>query len=59
MEKAVRDYLKQIAKKGGESGKGKSKVRGGPDYYRRIALKAAAAKRAKKKSQAKQGRAAK
>jgi len=48
MDKAVRQYLRQIAQRGGQAGTGESKIRGGADYYRRMGLKSAAAKRAKK-----------
>ena len=51
MDKAVRQYLRQIAQRGGQAGTGESKIRGGADYYRRMGLKSAAAKRAKKAHQ--------
>jgi len=35
----IKDYLKQLGKLGGKAGKGKSKVRGDSEYYRRIAKK--------------------
>ena len=51
MEKAIREYMAALGRKGGKA-TGKVKVRGGKEYYRRIALKGNAAKRAKKAQQA-------
>lgn len=48
MDKAIRQYLRKIAQQGGRAGTGKSKIRGGADYYRRMGLKSAMAKRAKR-----------
>ncbi len=50
MQKVVHRYLAKIGKRGGQAGRGASKVRGGPGYYQRIsklAAKARAAKRGK------------
>ena len=44
----IKDYLASIGKKGGEAGKGKSKVRGDAAYYQRISKKAAQARKAKR-----------
>jgi hypothetical protein len=44
---AIADFLARAGKKGGESGKGASKVRGDTDYYKRISAKAAAARKKK------------
>lgn len=45
-DKRAREYLASIGAKGGKA-KGKSKVRGDSDYYKRISQKAAAARKAK------------
>lgn len=46
--KELRDYFASIGSKGGKTA-GKSKVRGGEAYYKRISRKAAAARKAKAK----------
>jgi hypothetical protein len=51
--KVIRDYLKQIAQRGGEAGKGKAKVRGGAEYYKRISRKGVKAREAKRKQESK------
>ncbi len=48
MSESVKDYLARIGKKGGET-KGKSKVRGGAEYYKAISAKAAKARKKKVK----------
>ena len=45
------DYLRQIGSKGGQA-TGESKVRGDAEYYRRISLKAAKARAAKRSANA-------
>ena len=45
--KGAREYLASIGSKGGKA-KGKSKVRGDTDYYKRISQKAAEARKAKR-----------
>lgn len=47
MTKELREHLARLGKKGGET-KGKSKVRGDSEYYKRISAKAAKARKAKK-----------
>lgn len=42
----IKDYLAEIGRRGGQT-KGKSKVRGDSDYYKRISAKAAQARKAK------------
>jgi hypothetical protein len=39
MNDVLRDYLRDIAKKGGSAGRGASKRRGDADYYRDLAAK--------------------
>lgn len=48
LKKVLREYLATIGKRGGESGRGKSKVRGDSSYYKRISAKAAKARAAKR-----------
>jgi hypothetical protein len=48
-DKEVRAYLAKIGAKGGKA-KGKAKLRGGPDYYKAISAKAAAARKKKKRA---------
>jgi hypothetical protein len=48
MKRALREYLAAIGKRGGEAGRGKSKVRGNSSYYKRISAKAAKARAAKR-----------
>ena len=45
--KELREHLARLGNKGGEA-KGKSKVRGDSEYYKRISAKAAKARKAKK-----------
>jgi hypothetical protein len=52
--KAVSDYMASIGKKGGEA-KGDSKLRGDPEYYKRISALAAIA-RAKKRRKKKEAK---
>jgi hypothetical protein len=47
-EAEIRRYLATIGKKGGEAGKGESKLRGGTSYYKRISALAAKARKAKR-----------
>jgi hypothetical protein len=35
----IKKYLAELGRKGGKAGKGKSKVRGGSDYYRKLRMK--------------------
>jgi len=44
----VKRYLASIGAKGGKAGSGKSKVRGGSDYYKRISKLAAKARKARR-----------
>jgi hypothetical protein len=53
-DKAVREFLARIGKKGGEA-EGASKVRGSPEYYKALSAKAAKA-RAKKRKGREQGK---
>lgn len=46
-EEEIKRYLASIGKKGGEAGTGKSKLRGGTSYYKRISALAAKARKAK------------
>jgi hypothetical protein len=46
ISEAVKEYLKEIASKGGKAGKGEAKVRGDRAYYRRISAMAARARKA-------------
>jgi hypothetical protein len=48
-EQEIKRYLASIGAKGGKSGTGKSKLRGGPAYYKRIS-KLAAKARARRQS---------
>jgi hypothetical protein len=48
VEKLIREYLRKIAKRGGETGTGEKKVRGDTEYYKRIARKAVKARKAKR-----------
>jgi hypothetical protein len=43
----IKKYLASIGSKGGKSGTGKSKLRGGKSYYKRISTLAAQARKAK------------
>jgi hypothetical protein len=45
----VKDYLAEIGRRGGQA-KGKAKVRGDSEYYKRISAKAAKARKAKRAS---------
>jgi hypothetical protein len=47
-EQEIKRYLASIGSKGGKAGKGRSKLRGGSAYYRRISKLAAEARRAKR-----------
>ena len=49
----IKRYLASIGSKGGKAGKGKSKLRGGPDYYKRISKLAVKARKARESSAAK------
>lgn len=46
-EEEIKRYLASIGKKGGQAGKGKSKIRGGTSYYKRISALAAKARKAR------------
>jgi hypothetical protein len=46
-EEEIKRYLASIGSKGGKSGTGKSKLRGGEAYYKRISMLAAKARKAK------------
>jgi hypothetical protein len=46
-EEEIRRYLASIGSKGGKTGIGKSKLRGGTDYYKRISKLAAKARKAR------------
>jgi hypothetical protein len=48
-EQEIKKYLASIGSKGGKAGSGKSKVRGGPEYYKRISQLAAKARKARHK----------
>jgi hypothetical protein len=48
MSSKISEYLASIGKKGGEA-KGPSKARGDADYYKKLAAKAAAARKKKAK----------
>jgi hypothetical protein len=48
-EQEIKRYLASIGSKGGKAGIGKSKLRGGPAYYKRIS-KLAAEARARRRS---------
>jgi hypothetical protein len=39
MSDALRDYLRDIGKRGGSAGRGASKRRGDADYYRELAAR--------------------
>jgi hypothetical protein len=45
-DEEIKRYLASIGGKGGKAGKGQSKVRGGSDYYKRIAKLSAKARKA-------------
>jgi hypothetical protein len=45
----IKRYLASIGSKGGKSGTGKSKLRGGSAYYKRISKLAAQARKARTK----------
>lgn len=47
-EEEIKKYLASIGSKGGKAGVGGSKLRGGPDYYKRISKLAAEARKARK-----------
>ena len=47
-EEEIKRYLAGIGSKGGKSGTGKSKLRGGPAYYKRISRLAAKARKARR-----------
>ncbi len=46
-EEEIKRYLASIGGKGGKAGTGKSKLRGGTDYYKRISKLAAKARKAR------------
>jgi hypothetical protein len=46
-ETEIRKYLASIGSKGGKAGTGKSKLRGGEAYYKRISKLAAKARKAR------------
>jgi hypothetical protein len=48
-EEEIKRYLASIGSKGGKSGKGSSKLRGGKEYYKRISQLAAKARRARQR----------
>ena len=48
-EEEIKRYLASIGSKGGKAGTGKSKMRGGTDYYRRISRMAVKAREARRK----------
>ena len=52
-EEEIKRYLASIGSKGGRAGTGKSKVRGGPRYYKQISILAAKARAARQGSAAK------
>ena len=52
-EQEIKRYLASIGSKGGKAGTGKSKLRGGPDYYKRISKLAMKARKAGQSSGAK------
>jgi len=47
-ESEIKRYLAGIGSKGGKAGTGQKKIRGGSDYYKRIAKLAADARKANK-----------
>lgn len=49
----IKKYLASIGSKGGKAGTGKSKIRGGKEYYKRISRLAAKARRAAASNHAK------
>jgi hypothetical protein len=49
IQKTVSRYLAAIGRRGGQAGRGASKVRGGVNYYKRISRLAAKARAAKRK----------
>lgn len=49
-EAEIKRYLANIGGKGGKAGTGKSKLRGGTDYYKRISKLAAKARKARRDS---------
>jgi hypothetical protein len=55
MNEAIRQYLAEIGGKGGKA-TGKSKLRGGKDYYRQMAVKSAAVRRRKARADEKGGK---
>jgi len=44
----IKRYLASIGSKGGKAGSGKSKLRGGKEYYKRISRLAAKARKARR-----------
>jgi hypothetical protein len=46
-EAEIRRYLARIGSKGGKAGIGESKLRGSPEYYKRISKLAVAARKAR------------
>jgi hypothetical protein len=55
-DEEIKAYLASIGSKGGKSGTGKSKLRGGPEYYKRISRLAAKARKARRVNSIKQQR---
>ena len=53
-EAEIKRYLASIGSKGGKAGRGKSKLRGGKDYYKRISQLAAKARKVRRSADAKQ-----
>jgi len=49
LNKTIRLYLAAIGRRGGEAGRGESKVRGGRAYYREISAKGAKARARKRR----------
>lgn len=46
-EAEIKRYLASIGSKGGKAGTGENKLRGGPDYYKRISKLAVKARKAR------------
>jgi len=55
-DEAIKRYLASIGSKGGKSGTGKSKLRGGTAYYKRISQLAAKARKARRANASNQQR---
>ncbi len=55
-DEEIKRYLASIGSKGGKSGTGKSKLRGGPEYYKRISRLAAKARKTRRANASNQQR---